>query len=122
MLQIRAEQMRVLQHGIDAELVRAIRNHLHAHHRSDISGIPETVLEERIAASIALAHEYALTSGTSVAAFVVLRFTTAPDYHLHPQIRDVLREHSVADDARIARLGNLDAWCEVMHRRADAAW
>ena len=66
--------------------------------------IPVELLEELVRHAISVAHGYGISWQSSLAAFVTMSFTVAPNFHEHRYISQVLKDSSIDPDLRIDEL------------------
>ncbi|HKV38185.1 MAG TPA: hypothetical protein VJX67_03150 [Blastocatellia bacterium] len=113
-LKIRPEQFDAFKEIADAAFARRLVQYVRDHHpeavvkfssgQSTISRLRDDVIRTMIKAGIARARAYGMTWESSIAAFVVLMFLTAPNFDQHPLIERVLKDQEVGPDSRIENL------------------
>lgn len=114
MLKIRNEQMEIFQPVAEAAFIRRVSDYLREYHShvavqlSDgvtiIDQIPESKLHQLIQNGAARARNYGLTTESALVSFIVVMFTTAPNFDNHPLIQRLLKDEKFAPDDRIDRL------------------
>ena len=87
MLRLREDQVALLARDV---LARQVRAHLERQHAAAIRGLPDHVLEARIALGIRRAGQAGLAWVSAIAGFVALMFTVSPEFDRHPAVRAVL--------------------------------
>ncbi|MEW6210761.1 MAG: hypothetical protein AB1631_20520 [Acidobacteriota bacterium] len=114
MLIIKPEQMDAFKATADAAFVRRVASYLREKHGEVIvelpnatmavKQIPEDMLCEMARKGVERAREYGMTWESSLTAFVVLMFVTAPNFDDHPLIQRAMRDESIPPDLRIDQL------------------
>ncbi len=125
MLLLRDDQIAALA---DDLMRRQVRLHLRRNHRAAVQDLPFDTLTGRVAFGVARARAAGLTWVSSIAGFVALMFTIAPDFDRHALVSRLLdgadpETAGLPPDERLLALGHLlaaEAWELV---RADGgAW
>lgn len=135
MLKIRREQIKAFQPVADAAFVRRLAAHVRAEHAEAPVFLPEgetTVelltderLHEMVGRGVERARAYGMTWESSITAFVVLMFVSAPNFDDHPLLRRVLKDEQTDPDLRIERLWEQtsdDNWEQVEQNYDARAW
>jgi hypothetical protein len=135
MLKIRPEQFEVFQPVAESSFVRRVVEHLREHHADAVIQLPNEVVllkqipDERLSAmvrnEIMRARDYGMDWESSVTAFVVLSFTSAPNFDRHPLIQRVLRDERVHANSRIDQLWERTSeenWKAVLQSYDVNAW
>lgn len=114
MLKIRTQQIEAFQPVAEATFLHSLIEYLREHHAQVavqlpehlivINQIPLAQLKILVEAGIKRARTYGITSESSLAAFVVLMFTIAPNFDDHPLIQRLLQDEKVMPDNRIDTL------------------
>ncbi len=135
MLKIRPEQMRVFQSVADASFLRRVAQHLRESYAESpvqlpggattVARLPEAILLEMVSHGVARARGYGMSYESSLAVFVVIMFTAAPNFDEHPLIRRILADRSIPPDARLdqalERISEQN-WEAVKQNYAASAW
>ncbi|HKX26981.1 MAG TPA: hypothetical protein VJ302_04730 [Blastocatellia bacterium] len=135
MIKIRPEQLEVFRPAIDNALAGKFAEALRERHPGVIVRLPsgavelaelsDSVLRKLVRPRMARAREYGLGSEPALLAFVSLSLVRAPNFDSHPLIQRVLKDATVAPDARLELLGERisDQTWEVVEREYDpSAW
>ena len=125
MLVIRRTQMAALSSIYDARLGEEIMVHLRALHPQVVVGLTAQELRARVDASLSLGRRYSLEGCRSLAAFVVLRFTMAPGFHLQSKLQGILSDVTSPSDIRIRRLSDQttpDDWRAALAAEGAFSW
>jgi hypothetical protein len=135
MLKIRREQFEVFQPVAEAAFVRRILEHLRENHADRVVQLPnEVILVKQIAddrlrrlakAAVARARSYGMDWESTVTAFVVLMFVTAPNFDEHPLIQRILKDERVEVNSRIDQLWERtteENWEAVRKNYDSIAW
>lgn len=111
MLKVRTQQMQVFQSVAETAFLHKLVEYFYQQHPqvavqigdnlTVICQIPEKELKVLVSNGIAYARTYGITSESSLAAFVVLMFVTAPNFDDHPLIKRLLEDEKVAPNDRI---------------------
>ena len=114
MLKIRAEQIQAFQEEAEISFVRRLVEYLQQRHGNVIvqlpqgpaivKQVPNEALHEMARNGIARAREYGMNWESSLAAFVVLMFISAPNFDEHPTVRRVLQDKGIAPESRVNHL------------------
>jgi hypothetical protein len=114
MLRIRQAQIKVFQPQAEAGFVSRMTEYLREHHRDVVVKLPsgdilvreisDERLRKMVENAIARARGYAMNWESSLGAFVVLMFVTAPNFDRHPLIHRVMSDENIAPDSRIGQL------------------
>ncbi len=114
MLTIRPEQMEAFKATAEAAFVRRVASYLRAKHGEVIVELPSATLavkqisDERLCEivrkGVERAREYGMTWESTLTAFVVLMFVTAPNFDDHPLIQRAMKDESIPPDSRIDQL------------------
>ena len=134
-MRIRDAQLQVFQELAEDSLVTSVMEYLREEHSDvtvklpDVSmllkEVPGELLEELVRNAIAVAHGYGMSWQSSLAAFVTLSFTVAPNFHRHHYISQVLEDGSINPDLRIDELWERTTertWREAVESYDPAAW
>jgi hypothetical protein len=135
MLKIRAEQFDAFQPVAEAAFIRRVVEHLREHHADVVIQLPnEVALVKQIAGErlcamlgqgIRRARDYGMSWESSISAFVVLMFVTAPNFDKHPLIQRVLKDERVAANSRMDQLWERtteENWEVVRENYETTAW
>lgn len=114
MLRIRSEQIGAFGPLADAVFAKRVAEYVRETHSNlqvrfptetlTVAEIPEELLEKTVQEGIDRARGYGLSWETSLSAFVVLMFVSAPNFDSHPQVRQILTSAAVSADHRMDRL------------------
>jgi hypothetical protein len=114
MLTIRPEQFEAFNAVAEAAFIRRVAGHIRAKHSDVIVELPDATLPvkqitdelllEIVRRGIERARSYGMRWESSLTAFVVLMFVTAPNFDDHPLLQRVLKDESLAADSRIDQL------------------
>lgn len=113
MLVIRRAQMGALADARRRELYLAIAAHLRTEHASAAAAFDEDQLLECVRLGCRRAAAWRFTRESSLATFVVLMFTVAPDFDAHPAVRRLLEDERAPVDRRLLL---------AAHRLTGAQW
>lgn len=114
MLKIRAEQIQVFQPVAETAFLNSLTEYLQQHHSQVavqlgenlivVAKIPIEQLKVLVENGIKRARTYGMTDESSLAAFVILMFVTAPNFDDHPLIQRLLTDEKVLANERIDTL------------------
>jgi hypothetical protein len=114
MLKIRPEQMEPFQPMAERAFVQEVAEYLRHKHADTIvrlpkntfavKDIPRETLQEMVQSGIGRAREYGISWRSTLKAFVVLMFETAPNFDECPLIRQVLLASEIPPNLRIESL------------------
>jgi len=135
MLTIRGDQIQSFDNVADEMFVDRVSQYLREHHADTAIQLPEATstvqdlndetLHDLVRHGITRAREYGITHESTLAAFVVLQFETAPNFDDHPLLRRVLKDDRVDANLRIDRLlerATPENWQAVKTRYDAGAW
>jgi len=135
MLTIRPDQIQAFDSLADAMFVDRVSEYLKKHHadteikvaqgESAVRDLPDKTLHEFVQNGITRARAYGITHESSLAAFVVLQFETAPNFDEHPVLQRALKDERVEANLRIDRLmerASEQNWEAVRDRYDARAW
>ena len=106
MLTIRRSQMQVIAEARRAEFHERIAAHLRQEHAAAVAGLSWETLRDRIRIGDVRAARHGFQRESSVVTFVVLMFTVAPDFDMHPEVARVLEYERVPVDRRLLLLAH----------------
>jgi hypothetical protein len=111
MLKIRTEQIKVFQPVAETAFLNRLVEYLQKQHPQVavqlgeslvvICQIPTEQLKTLVEQGIKRARAYSMTDESSIAAFVVLMFVTAPNFDEHPLIQRLLNDEKILPNERI---------------------
>ena len=114
MLTIRPEQLDAFQPQAKAAFINQLVDYLRREHAdstvqlpdrmSTVEEIPDETILEMVRNGIARARKYGISWESSIGAFVVLMFVTAPNFDEHPLIHRTLTDDSVEPNSRVDRM------------------
>jgi hypothetical protein len=135
MLTISPNQIQAFDSLADAMFVDRVSQYLKDHHasteigvtegRSTVRDLPDETLRKFVQNGITRARTYGITHESSLAAFVVLQFETAPNFDEHPVLQRALKDERVEPNLRIDRLmerASEQNWEAVRDRYDARAW
>src|SRR5882762_6741284 len=135
MLTIRNDQIQSFDNVADEMFVDRVSQYLREHHADTAIQLPEAAstvqdlndetLHDLVCHGITRAREYGISYESTLAAFVVLQFETAPNFDDHPLLHRVLKDDRVEPNLRIDRLlerATPENWEAVKARYDAAAW
>ena len=113
-LTIRAEQMSEIEQGTQEKFVQRIAAHLLAEYpdamvilpsqeKFTVDTLPKETLSELVRVAIARAREFRMVFESSIAAFTVIMFETAPNFYKHTLCQVILND-DLEPDAQIDML------------------
>jgi hypothetical protein len=105
MFTVRTAQIRVLQKSLDRSFAQRTMQQIKDSGLPDTEGIDDTQLLEMVDTGIVRAQARGFTWESSIAGFVYLMFSVAPNFDVHPAFEKVLSEPPPKDEN--ARLESL---------------
>ncbi|SRR5713101_5570465 len=124
-LQLRPQHLEALRPQAEAAFAHQICQFLRDDHPSLLEGLSDEVIFRRVLAGIGRARRYNFTLESSIASFVAIMFTVAPNFDEQPSIRAALMDASVAPDLRIGRFRERTLekdWEDARAGANDRAW
>lgn len=136
MLIIRLDQIQAFDSVADALFVDQILQYLREHHdgtviqleegaATPVQDVGDEMLREFVRHGITRARAHGITHQSTMAAFIVLQFETAPNFDEHPLLQRVLKDDRVDANLRIDRLmerATEENWKAVRERYDPGAW
>jgi hypothetical protein len=108
MLKISSDQMKAFQPDAETAFVRRVMDYLkenHAdtlvilpHDKSPIGELSDEILEKLVQDGIKRGGDYGIAWRSTLLSFVVLLFTTAPNFDEHPKPQSFFSEHKTIED------------------------
>ena len=124
-MKIRQAQLESLQPIAERDFIDRLIDHVRAEHPEEVNAYAESDLRRMAANGISRARRYGISVESSIAAFVDLMFSVAPNFDEQEHIHEVLTDASYPPDARVELLGEmtLDAdWEQADARYDESAW
>jgi hypothetical protein len=135
MLTIRSDQIQSFDNVADEMFVDRVSQYLREQHADTaiqlqeatftVQELNDETLHDMVRQGVARARAYDITHESTLAAFVVLQFETAPNFDDHPSLRRVLKDDRVEPNLRIDRLlerATPENWEAVKARYDAGAW
>ena len=132
---MRSEQLAIFERTAQAHFATSLRDFLRQAHSSVrvrlpsgvylLQGITDGVLLELISRSIEKGRLYSLTWQSSLAAFVTLMFTAAPNFDADPLIHRILTDPAIPPNHRVTRVcqwATDQRWKSIREMYDPAAW
>ena len=106
MLTIRSMQIQAIAAARRGEFHDRIADYLRADHPATVAGLSYQALRDRIALGEVRASLRGFTRESSIATFVMLMFTVAPDFDDHRDVRRILEYEKAPVDRRLLLLAH----------------
>ena len=122
---VRQKQLEDLQPLAEKDFIKRLIDHLQAEYPYEIAQYPQPELRKMVRNGISRARRYGISVESSLAAFVDLMFTVAPNFDEQPQINAVLKGPSAPPDTRVELLGEATLpqdWEQTDNLYDEAAW
>ncbi|MEZ5581414.1 MAG: hypothetical protein R3F37_00235 [Candidatus Competibacteraceae bacterium] len=125
MLIIRQDQMDAFQEYMENNFVRSLARDLRREHPEEVADLNDAELYRRIDIGIEKATGHGLDDEYSLELFIMLMFTTAPNFDRHALFQDVLKTQEIPSEQRLdyaIEFSTDEDWREIEDNRDDSVW
>ncbi|MDZ4084428.1 MAG: DUF4123 domain-containing protein [Bdellovibrionales bacterium] len=125
LLDLGNRQLEQCGQAIERDLIKVIYWHLRNYHAKVVQHVDRSLLQDRIAVSIARGRGYGFQTISDLAGFAALMFELAPNFDEHPAFQKILSDKQVLPELKLRRLSQTISekdWREAMSRYDRSFW
>jgi hypothetical protein len=123
-LKIRDSQMKVFDRYMEDQFVRSLMRDVRTDFPEETSDLSDAEIKQLLRGALARARSHGIRYQSSIAGFVTLMFSIAPNFDDHPAFARVLDDPGLVEQDKLSALFSLppDAWEQAAAQYDEEAW